>query len=158
MRARGARARLRTARLVDRLCASLGELDIAPAGDVDSFVDQILLCCPMVRSIWLLADCLNGGPHQARFYMWDLLAFADPLSLHRLRKALKPVRTDVRLRVIVGANRLESPWESRAGSGEVLASDWRECNPGEGYYTESSRRRKAVCLWQGIDPLTPPGS
>ena len=112
----------------------------------------------MVRSIWLVADCLNGGAHQARLYTWDLLAFADPVSLHRLRKAVKPLRADVRLRVIVEANRLQSPWDNRARPGEVVASDWRECNPGEGYYTESSRRRKAVCLWQGIAPLTPPGS
>jgi hypothetical protein len=158
MRARGARARLRAASLVDRLRARVGELDIAPLADVDSFVDEILACCPMVRSIWLVADCLNAGPHHARLYTWDLLAFADHLSLHRLRKTLKPLRTDVRLRIIVAANRLESPWEKRARAGEVLASDWRECSPGEGYYTESSKRRKAVCLWQGIDPLTPPGS
>jgi hypothetical protein len=83
---------------------------------------------------------------------------------------LKPARGDVRLRVISDGNRLESPWQGPRRDGVLLASERKECDPGEGYYTESSAplgailgavkrtRRKAVCLWQGIDPLTAPGS
>ena len=145
-------------------------MSLALLGDVDSFIDEILACCPMIRSIWLVADCLNAGPHRPRLYTWDLVALADPLSLQRLRRSLKPPRGDVRLRVISYANRLESPWQGPRRDGVLLASEWEECNPGEGYYTESSApvgailgavkrtRRKAVCLWQGIDPLTAPGS
>ena len=122
----------------------------------------------MIRSLWLVADCAGEGRHGTRLYTWDLIAFADPLSLHRLRRSVKLHRADVRVRVLGDGNRLESAWGSEGRHGVLSASDWHESNPGEGTYLESSapphgsdgagRRRKALCVWQGIDALKGPGS
>jgi hypothetical protein len=124
----------------------------------------------MIRSIWLVADSAHAGPHAVRLYTWDLIAFADPLTLHRLRKAVGLHRRDVRLRVLGEGNRLESAWGSEGRPGALLASEWQASSPGEGTYTESDApterlrgaahrtRRKAICVWQGIDPLKGPGS
>jgi hypothetical protein len=133
-------------------------------GDIDSFIDEVLACCPMIRSIWLVADCASGSVHAVRLYTWDLIAVADPLTLARLH------RGDVRLRVMGEGNRLERAWGNDGRHDVLRASDWDESNPGEGYYTERSlplaglfgsekrMRRKAVCVWQGIDALRGPGS
>ena len=124
----------------------------------------------MIRSLWLVADCANAGPNAARLYLWDLIAVADPLTLERLRRAVSLQRVNVRLRVISDGNRLESTWQRDGWDDIRLASEWQPSSPGEGYYTESSAplgglvgterrtRRKAICLWQGIDPLRAPGS
>src|SRR5919201_2415504 len=100
VRARGSRAGLRAARAVDRLRAPpLGEIVSAPlVGDIDSFIDEVLACCPMIRSIWLVADCASGSVHAVRLYTWDLIAVADPLTLARLRRTARLHRGDVRLR------------------------------------------------------------
>lgn len=139
-------------------------------GDIDSFIDEVLACCPMIRSIWLVADCANGAVHAVRLYTWDLIAFADPLSLERLKRTARLHRGDVRLRVMGDGNRLERAWGNDGRQDVLRASDWDESNPGEGYYTERSMplaglfgtekrlRRKAVCVWQGIDALQGPGS
>lgn len=137
------------------------------AGGLGVFVDELLACCPMIRSVWLVGDAA-GGPEAARLPRWDVIVFADALTLHRLRKTAKLHRGDVRLRVLVDGNRLESAWERIRRDEATLASEWRQSSPGEGYYTESvaeqaqagraSRRRHAVCLWQGIDPMKGPGS
>jgi hypothetical protein len=138
--------------------------------DIDAFIDEVLACCPMIRSLWLVADCTNDGARAARVYVWDVIAVADPLSLARLRRAGRLQRAGVRLRVMGDGNRLESTWE-RHGSDDIrVASDWQQSHPGEGCYVESSAPmggligtesrtlRKAICLWQGIDPLRAPGS
>lgn len=140
------------------------------AVNLDPFIEDVLACCPMIRSIWLLDDAAKERLDVARVYTWDLLAFADPLTLHRLRKASRLHRGDVRLRVLLDGRRLESVWENDARASALFASDWEQSKPGEGFYTESStssglplggcagRRRRAVCLWHGIDPMKGPGS
>lgn len=142
-------------------------MSLAEARDIDSFIDDLLVSCPLIRSIWLVADCADGRVHAARLYTWDVVAFADLLSLHRLRKARKLLRRDVRLRVIGAGNRLDSTWtQDDGGPGEAFASDWQGSNPGDGYFIESSgtgeavkrTRRRAICVWHGIDPLRGPGS
>src|SRR5438105_4730750 len=139
VRARGSRAWLRAARPLDRLRAPFGEIMGAPlVGDIDSFIDEVLACCPMIRSIWLVADCANGSVHAVRLYTWDLIAFADPLSLERLRRTVRLHRGDVRLRVMGEGNRLERAWGGEGRPDVLRASDWDESNPGEGYYVERS--------------------
>jgi hypothetical protein len=145
-------------------------VSLTVVGDVDSLIDELLACCPMIRSLWLVADCAGGGVHAARLYTWDLIAFADPLSLQRLRRSVKLHRADVRVRVVGEDNRLESAWGSDGRHGVLRASEWQVSNTGEGTYTESSAlpagvigaekrvRRKAICVWQGSNALTGPGS
>ena len=145
-------------------------MSAALVSEIDAFIAELLACCPMIRSIWLVADSANAGPHALRLYTWDLIAFADPLTLHRLRKAVRLHRRDVRLRVLGDGNRLENAWGSEGRHAVLLASDWQPSSPGEGFYMESDApteklrgadhrtRRKAICVWQGIDPLKGPGS
>jgi hypothetical protein len=149
---------------------SPASVSAALVSEIDPFIAELLACCPMIRSIWLVADSVNAGPHAVRPYTWDLIAFADPLTLQRLRRTVKLQRRDVRLRVLDDANRLEAVWAGGGPHALLLASDWEPSSPGEGYYTESHApaerlqgadrrtRRKAICVWQGIDPLKGPGS
>lgn len=136
--------------------------------DVRPFIDEVLACCPMIRAVWLVADEPGGDRDAARLHTWDLIALADPLTLHRLRRAVRLHRNDVRLRVLSDGNRLEAVWGSRHAV--RIASDWQPLTQGEGYYTESAAaagplqaagggtRRKAICVWQGIDAMKGPGS
>lgn len=140
------------------------------ATDIDAFVAELLARCPMIRSIWLVADSANAGSPVARPYTWDMIAFADPMTLHRLRRAVSLHRRDVRLRVLGEGNRLEHAWGGTGRDAVLLAADWQPSSPGEGHYTECDApteklrgadhrtRRKATCVWQGIDPLRGPGS
>lgn len=127
------------------------------AGSIEAFVDEVLACCPMIHSIWLVADA--PGRRLDR-YTWDLIAFADTLTLYRLRKTVKLHRSDVRLRVLGSDQRLEAAWGSDGPLGVRFASDWEPSSAAEGYYLESpgSERRKATCIWRGIDPIKGPGS
>lgn len=137
------------------------------ARDIDLIIHGLRASCRTIRSIWLVVDCADVSVHAARLYSWDLVALAQPLSMHRPRKAYSVRRRDIRLRVLGAGNRLEetSAWhDSRHAA--AIASEWQECNPGEGYYVESSgagetrkrTRRRAICLWPGADPLGGPGA
>ena len=129
----------------------------------------MLACCPLIEAIWLVGDSADGPRHAVRLFTWDLIACADPLTLQRLRKAVKLHRSDVRLRVISGENRLDNAWGAEFGAVVPVASQWEPSRPGEGHYIEclptsepgggeQRKRRKAVCIWQGIAPLRGPGS
>ena len=128
----------------------------------------MLACCPLINAIWLVGDAAEGPRHALRLYTWDLIACADPLTLQRLRKAVKLHRSDVRLRVMGDANRLDNAWGGESGVAVPVASHWEPSSPGQGYYVEclpaedaaggQRKRRKAVCMWQGIAPLRGPGS
>ncbi|HEY5899765.1 MAG TPA: hypothetical protein VIV54_19520 [Burkholderiales bacterium] len=155
---------------MDRRGAAPADAIVVVVEDLNPFIEDVLACCPMIRSIWLVDDAAKERLDIARLYTWDLVAFADPLTLHRLRKAPRLHRGDVRLRVLLDGHRLESVWESDARVSALFASDWEQSKPGEGFYTESStssglplggragKRRRAVCLWHGIDPMKGPGS
>ena len=129
----------------------------------------MLASCPLIRAIWLVGDAADGPRHATRLYTWDLIAIADPLTLQRLRKTVKLHRSDVRLRVMGDGNRLENAWGGERRDDLPVASDWQPSSPEEGYYIESApvrepgagaerKRRKATCVWQGIDPPRGPGS
>jgi len=135
--------------------------------DLDLIIDGLRASCPTIRSIWLVVDCADVSVHAARLYTWDLIAFAEPLSLHRLRRAHSVRRRDIRLRVLGAGKRLQrTSAQEDSEPGEAVASDWQECNPGEGYYVESSgsgkalkrTRRRAICLWPGTDSAGGPGA
>ena len=137
------------------------------AETMGAFIDQLLESCPLIRSIWLVSDAVSERRWPARRYTWDLVAFADPFTLQRLRRKVRLHRTDVRLRVLDGGNRLEPAW-GNSRDGVCVASDWLAQGPRDGHYTESAAaapgslrdcaRRRATCVWQGIDPLKGPGS
>lgn len=129
----------------------------------------MLACCPLIRAIWLVDDSADGPRHAIRLYNWDLIACADPLTLHRLRKTVKLHRSDVRLRVMNDENRLHNAWGREPGANVPVASHWQPAGAGQGYYVEcfpageaggddERKRRKAVCMWHGIQPLRGPGS
>ncbi len=126
----------------------------------------MLACCPLIKAIWLVGDAAEGPRHALRLYTWDLIACADPLTLQRLRKTVKLHRSDVRLRVMSDENRLDNAWGGEWDGSAPVASQWEPSSPGEGYYLESlpagepdrHKRRKALCMWQGVAPLRAPGS
>jgi hypothetical protein len=128
----------------------------------------VLACCPLIKAIWLVGDSAERPRHAIRLYTWDLIACADGFTLQRLRKSVKLHRSDVRLRVMSEENRLDNAW-GEFGVRAPVASHWEPTGPEQGYYTEcflagepgaseQRKRRKAVCMWQGIDPLRGPGS
>ena len=129
----------------------------------------MLACCPLIEAIWLVGDSADGPRHALRLYTWDLIACADPLTLQRLRKAVKLHRSDVRLRVMGDENHLDHAWGAEPGVAVAVASQWQPSSPGQGHYIEclpasepggggERKRRKAVCMWQGVAPLRGPGS
>ncbi len=137
--------------------------------DIQAFIDDVLACCPLIKAIWLVGDAAEGPRHALRLYAWDLIACADPLTLQRLRKTVKLHRSDVRLRVMSDENQLYNAWGAEFGAAVPVASDWEPSSPGEGYYTEWlpagergvsewRKRRRALCMWHGIDPPRAPGS
>lgn len=113
----------------------------SPRRDIEPFVQELLAICPMIRSLWLVA-ALPERVAAVVPYTWDLVALADSLTLHRLRRTVKLHRADVRLRVLTH-ERLENAWGGTEVHGAPLAQDWR---------------RTAVCLWQGVEPMRGPHS
>lgn len=129
----------------------------------------MLACCPLIKAIWLVGDSPDRPRHAIRLYTWDLIASADPLALQRLRKSVKLHRSDVRLRVMSDDNRLDNAWGGEFGARVPVASQWEPLSAEEGYYVEclpsrepggsdQRKRRKAICMWQRIDPPRGPGS
>ena len=143
---------------------------MAPVDDMEAFINEVLGCCPLIRAIWLVSDPVVEKRTPPGHFTWDLIALADGFTLQRLRKTVKLHRSDVRLRVLSVGNRLEQAWGGDHPGGVPMACDWVESRPGEGFYTESTAprwepgaerqraRRKALCVFQGIDPLKGPGS
>lgn len=114
-----------------------------------------------MRSIWMIGDRANGdvldspGP-----FDWDLVAFADMPTLHRLREATDLHRVDVLLRLVTDGDRFAIAWGKPHLSGSLLQWDWCQATEKEAYYSEARwkgpvgtgnverTRRKAACVWQ----------
>jgi len=127
---------------------------------ISLFVGQLVDRCPSLQSIWTIGDRADGevldshGP-----FDWDLVAFADEPTLHRLRKATDLHRPDVVLRVVTDGDRFEVAWGRRPVSGSLFQWDWRQATEKEAYYSEARwrapagtgsverTRRRAACVW-----------
>ena len=99
---------------------------------------------------------------------WELLAFADPGTLERLRKSTDLHRADVDVLIVIDGDRFENAWGQRRLSGSLVRWSWRHVRPAEAYYNESRWadqndggvvriRRKAILVWQSRDELTAAG-
>jgi len=124
------------------------------ANDVGSFIGEVLTNCPLLRAIWRVGQPANAKTELASLFVWDLIAFGDPLALHRLRQAPHLHRQNVRLRVVTDGDRFQSAWGIEQ-SGSLARWEWAQTNAGEAYYNDfavpaerSSRLRyRAVRLW-----------
>jgi hypothetical protein len=134
--------------------------------EISGFISRILERCLNIRSVWWMAqDNHEAAPVAPR---WDLLAFADPTTLERLRKATDLHRADVDILIVMDGDRFENAWGQRRLSGSLVRWSWRQVRPAEAYYNESRWadqndggvvriRRRAILIWQSRDELSAAG-
>jgi hypothetical protein len=125
----------------------------APA-ELSAFVSCVLVPCLDIRAVWSVGHA-DAAAAQARH---ELLVFADPATLKRLRKSGHLHRADVDLLVVVDGDQFENAWGQRRLSGSLARWAWRQVSPELAYYDESKWaegdgtvvrvRRKAVLIWQ----------
>jgi hypothetical protein len=140
----------------------MGELLLgatAPLREVSAFAAQLLQRCPAIRSIWLVVARAQASSPDEPASTWNLVAFADSITLALLRNAHDLHRHDVQLRVVTDGDRFDTPWGSLRSCGSMMSLEWREAGSAEAYYTEATwagaaqdgnvqrTRRKAVRLW-----------
>ena len=130
---------------------------LSAAPDLSAFVSRVLLHCLDIRAVWRMRQ---GAPAAASLAQ-ELLAFADPLTLQRLRQCDDLHRSDVDLLVVVDGDRFENAWGPRKLSGSLARWAWRQASAELAYYDESTWddrvgapgsvvrvRRKAMLVWQ----------
>jgi hypothetical protein len=134
--------------------------------EISGFISRILERCLNIRSVWWMAqDNHEAAPVAPR---WELLAFADPATLERLRKATDLHRADVDILIVMDGDRFENAWGQRRLSGSLVRWSWRQVRPAEAYYNESRWadqndggvvriRRRAILIWQSRDELSAAG-
>ena len=131
----------------------------AACRETGTIVDDILGCGLLIRSIWRLGELANGELGGRPPYAWDLMAFGDPMTLERLRRAEQLHRPDVRIRVVTDGDRFAVAWGGEGASGSLAQCEWRESGPTQAFYTstvsgvEGVRRARcrAVRLWPEPD-------
>jgi hypothetical protein len=123
------------------------------AEGIGSFVSRILVACPDMRSVWRID--LRPDEERVAPDCCELLAFADPLTLRRLRKLADLHRADVELLVVVDGDAFESAWGPRKAAGSLSRWGWQQVSSIEAYYDRSCwrgdgqvmrLRRKAVLV------------
>ena len=125
---------------------------------IAAFLSRVLVSCLEIRSVWSMV--LGGDDPEQTASQYELLAFADPMTLRHLRNLEDLHRTDVELLVVVDGDRFESAWGPRRLSGSLARWAWRQTSPCEAYYDESRWlddrsdggaivrvRRKALLVW-----------
>jgi hypothetical protein len=127
--------------------------------DVSAFVSRVLLNCLDIHAVW----CMRQGEHVAApgSREHELLAFANPLTLQRLRQCDDLHRSDFELLVVIDGDRFENAWGPRKLSGSLARWAWRQVSAELAYYDESTWddrvaapgsvvrvRRKAMLVWQ----------
>ena len=127
-------------------------LNSAAPGGIALLIGQLVERFPALRSIWLM--------HSPGASDWDLVAFADRPTLHRLREATDLHRADVLLRVVTDGDRFEVAWGTPHLCGSLFHWDWVQPTRDEAYYSEARwkegmqtgnverTRRRAACIWQ----------
>lgn len=129
----------------------------APAipAPLSTLVSRLLSSCLDISALWSIGhpalqepDPLDHGD--------ALLAFADPATLERLRRADALHRADVQLFVVVDGERFESAWGTQRLSGSLARWAWRQSSEFEAYYEEARWadagrvmrvRKRALRLW-----------
>jgi len=129
--------------------------------DLPEFVARVLAPCPDIRAAWSLGHPSPAAPSGeqplARAPSRELLVFASPFTLHRLRKTEDRYRRDVEVLVVFDGDAFESAWGLRRRSGSLARWAWRESGEGVAYYDEARwgrdgsvvrTRAKALLLWR----------
>jgi len=132
---------------------------LSAAPDLSAFVSRVLLHCLDIRAVWCMRQDAPAAAQAALEH--ELLAFADPLTLQRLRQCDDLHRNDVDLLVVVDGDRFENAWGPRKLSGSLARWAWRQVSAELAYYDESTWddrvgapgsvvrvRRKAMLVWQ----------
>lgn len=123
------------------------------ASDLPVFLSRALVGFLDVRAVWML-DCATARDASAGH---ELLVFADPAGLQRLRACDDLRDAGVEMLVVVDGDAFESAWGSASGSLGRWA--WRQVSPEIAYFDESRWagrdipggvvrvRRKAALIW-----------
>jgi|SRR5687767_3508448 hypothetical protein len=125
--------------------------------EIAQFIPRLLQCCLDMRFVWLLGQdelaVRNCVPR------WELLAFADALTLERLRKADALHREDIDVMVVTDGDAFHNAWGRRRLSGSLVRWSWQQSSSEEAFYSEARWagpgnegnvvrvRRRAVLVW-----------
>jgi hypothetical protein len=127
-----------------------------PPHAAPEFTRRLLRLGIGIQAIWSVghspkSDARPGG-------VAELLVFADPRTLERLRKCDELQEAGVSVLVVTDGDSMEAAWGTKRLSASLSRWSWREVAPGEAYYDESRWagdpasvvrvRRKAYLLWR----------
>ena len=136
---------------------------------IAQFLAELQAYCPGLTSVWMLgARAVGTAAHGPAPAIWDLLAFADTLSLQRLRDARHLHRPDVRLRIVTDGDRFDLAWGEPCAAGSLSQWDWAQANDREAFYSQARwaepaharlverTRYRALCLWKSNETMKEP--
>ena len=125
--------------------------------ELAGFLSRVVERCPGIQAVWSLGNADDAAQASAQ----ELLVFADPATLERLRAAEDLHRADVQLLVVIDGDRFENAWGPCRLSGSLTRWAWRQVSPAAAYYDESKWaerhgetgtvvrvRRKALLVWE----------
>lgn len=108
-----------------------------------------------IQAVWSVGHSADADmPPAAKR---ELLIFAGPATLERLRKSADARESDVSLLVVTDGDAFENAWGAQPLAGSLARWGWREGSPGQAFYDESRWvaaggelrvRRKALLLWR----------
>ena len=122
---------------------------------ISVFLDQLAETCPDIRSVWMIGERADDEALGACSpFGWDLLAFADAVTLDRLREATDLHRSDIRLRVVVDGDRFEPAWGDATLAGSLADWRWRRVSECEAFFSGNDfdavrSAQRAVRLCEG---------
>jgi len=130
-----------------------------PPVAAEEFMRRLLRDGIDIEAVWSVGH--GADPDAEQSDREELLVFADPATLARLRKCDNLRDARVALLVVTDGDSFENAWGAPPMSGSLARWAWREGSPGQAYYDESRWsaapeevgsvvrvRRKAFLLWQ----------
>jgi hypothetical protein len=130
-----------------------------PSLRIKDFLPRLQLHCLDIRAIWSVG---HGPGEDDAPAACELLAFADPSTLQRLRKCDNLHGHGIELFVVTDGDLFENAWGPRRISGSLARWAWREVTPQLAYYDESRWaarseeggvvrvRKSALLVWRSV--------
>lgn len=124
---------------------TLWAMDTTALPALPVFLARLLTSCLDIRAVWSMGHggaCVGGDA---------LLVFADHATLRRLRACPDLHDGHMEVLVVVDGDAFEAAWSSRARSGSLARSAWREESPALAYYDESRWMEPEGCVGDGVE-------